>query len=545
MIDMRLFWKIYLFMERVFFNSLSKKITGNILPLIILQAAGFASFYFYVHNTNPSSKADTYLMFSAAVLVISALLAIFNIFFLRFLIIRPLASAKIFLDELCDSLSMTNEKKKLRTDISRKINVMTVDEIGDLFTSYNMLFGHLNDMFEKIQEIANSIFRVMVTLTDKSNNTFKNANEQATQSVSIATAVEEMSQTITDVAQNASNASETSITAEQNAREGQAVADNAIENINIMHQSTADLSVTIESLNTKAKDIESIVTVINDIADQTNLLALNAAIEAARAGEQGRGFAVVADEVRKLAERTIKATAEITGMVSSIQSEAVQTTESVTKATDESRKVYDYVDQIGSALISITDSVDAVKGQITQIATAVEEQSATAEEIASNAEGSSTLAKKTEDLSSGMLDSIESLRDASILLSRLTRGIRTTGHKDVSLEIGITDAMTTMSIFRAHVEDVKHIDVSRISDPTTSKLGRWIYAEGKEFFGHLPVYSSVISTHEEIHAIAAKSIKAKDEGNKSLALELLEQMDRKVDEMIELLKSMRGVVSSA
>ncbi len=534
------FWSIYHFLERTFFNSLAKKIAGNILPLLFLQAAGFISFFLYVRGSGNSAEAGAYLTFSAIVLVLSAIVALFSILFLKFLIIRPLDKGQAFLDELCDSLNVTNDKQVMRMDISRTIPVMTVDEIGGLFRSYNKLFGHMNRLFEELQKIANSIFRVMVLLSDNSNNTFKNANEQTTQSVSIATAVEEMSQTITDVAQNASSASETSLNAESTAQEGQAVADQAVENINLMHQSNVELASTIRTLNTKAMDIESIVTVINDIADQTNLLALNAAIEAARAGDQGRGFAVVADEVRKLAERTIKATAEISGMVSSIQSGTQLTTKSVDKAAQESRKVYDLVDKIGSSLGAITESVVTVKGQITQIATAVEEQSVTAEEIASNAEGSASLAMKTEDLSNGMLTGIGSLREASILLSRLTRGIRTTGHKDISLDIGITDAMTTISIFKAYVQDIKDVDVSRISDPTSSKFGRWLFGEGKGYFGHLPEFSKIVTKHEETHALAERTIKAKEDGRNEDAMDLLAQTEDRINETIQLLEALKG-----
>ncbi len=180
------------------------------------------------------------------------------------------------------------------------------------------------------------------------------------------------------------------------ANQGKALSSDAIKVVEDVYQSTSQLSEVVKRLNQRAEEIGEIVTVIKDIADQTNLLALNAAIEAARAGEQGRGFAVVADEVRKLAERTIKATDEISEKIRNIQNESQQTSKSMEVSLKNVTRANDFIKELGNSLLHIVDSVNRVKDQITQIATAVDEQSAASEEVAKNIEKTSEIAKEME-----------------------------------------------------------------------------------------------------------------------------------------------------
>jgi methyl-accepting chemotaxis protein len=202
----------------------------------------------------------------------------------------------------------------------------------------------------------------------------------------IATAMEEMSMTVNEVARNTVNAADSAAQVSGNAREGQQVVSQAVVEMRKVAEIVRDSAIIVGSLGAKSAKIGEFVAVINDIADQTNLLALNAAIEAARAGEQGRGFAVVADEVRRLADRTVASTKEIRVMVSEIQKETVLAVETIERGKSEAEVSEKLSHQVDESLTNIVRSIEQIEHVISQIATASEEQAATSTTIASNLE---------------------------------------------------------------------------------------------------------------------------------------------------------------
>ncbi len=226
-----------------------------------------------------------------------------------------------------------------------------------------------------------------------------------------ATAMEQMNASVFEVAQNASRAAESADNARNQAETGGTIVNNVITSISEVDKSTREMAEGLSSLGMKAEGIGQILNVISDIADQTNLLALNAAIEAARAGEAGRGFAVVADEVRKLAEKTMSATKEVGEAVSAIQSGTKHSIRDMEKASVIVAKSTDYASEAGQALTSIVTIVESTADQVRAIATASEQQSAASEEIN----------RDTEEVNRIALETSQTMEESATAVQELSR----------------------------------------------------------------------------------------------------------------------------
>jgi methyl-accepting chemotaxis protein len=236
--------------------------------------------------------------------------------------------------------------------------------------------------------------------------------------------MEEMNATVLEVAKNASQAAESSDAARQKAKAGEGMVANLVRGIDEVRAQSMDLRENMNRLGEKAQGIGRIIGVINDIADQTNLLALNAAIEAARAGEAGRGFAVVADEVRKLAEKTMLATREVGEAIESVQAGARDNASRVDATVRAVERVTELAGQSGRALGEIVELVDAASDQVRSIATASEEQSAASEEINRAVDEINRVSAETAQ---GMNDSVRtvmSLAEQSDILTALIHSLR-------------------------------------------------------------------------------------------------------------------------
>ncbi|MGD8778036.1 MAG: methyl-accepting chemotaxis protein [Ignavibacteria bacterium] len=293
------------------------------------------------------------------------------------------------------------------------------DDVARLFIGFNNAVKKIKEMILNVGEATRATASASSEISSSAEEMAAGSQEQSAQAAEVASAVEEMTKTIMSTANNASRAAESSKEANELAEKGNVKVEENRQGIERIMESAEYTAKIIASLAGKTDQIGEIAQVIDDIADQTNLLALNAAIEAARAGEQGRGFAVVADEVRKLAERTTKATKEIAETISAIQQEAKEADESMHKASGVVNEGMKLTREVGEALLSIKSKTEVVSDEINQVAAASEEQSTASEQISKNIEGINSVSHEAALSTQQIAKAAEDLNNLTLSLQNL------------------------------------------------------------------------------------------------------------------------------
>jgi methyl-accepting chemotaxis protein len=307
-----------------------------------------------------------------------------------------------------------------------ELPVLSEDEVGDLVRAVNKMQTSLTEIVQEVatnaDHLASASEQISASATQQSNG----MNLQKDQTQQMATAMHEMSLTVHEISENSNAAAQASSKASQTANGGGKVVEQTLQIMQGIAASVRETANKIEELGKGSDRIGKIVGVIDDIADQTNLLALNAAIEAARAGEQGRGFAVVADEVRKLAERTSTATKEISGMIGEIQKETAHAVEAMQSGTKHVELGVESTQRAGASLQEIIGSSDKVGEMITHIATAATEQASATQEVNRNVEQISAITSETAEGAGQSAQACQQLSNLALnlnsLMSRFTLG---------------------------------------------------------------------------------------------------------------------------
>ena len=266
------------------------------------------------------------------------------------------------------------------------LSVRSNDELGDLTTSMNTMSESLRRMIAELTNSAQEVAAASTQIAASSEEISAGLNQQQSQVTQISSAAEEMSAAAADIARKAADANTEADAAGNAAESGASTVEGTVAGMRRIADAVNATGTSVHELGKRGEQIGQIINVISDIADQTNLLALNAAIEAARAGEHGRGFAVVADEVRKLAERTVKATEEVSSSIKAIQDETTQAVSRMQACTGEVDSGVNAANEAGQSLRGIVSKAQAVGAGIRSIAAAAEEQSAATEQVTRSVE---------------------------------------------------------------------------------------------------------------------------------------------------------------
>ncbi|WP_374288631.1 methyl-accepting chemotaxis protein [Desulfovibrio desulfuricans] len=298
--------------------------------------------------------------------------------------------------KLKEFIGQAEEQSRLASEAASEAKLAQADALEAERKAKNKTAAMLQAA-ERLEQVAQAVSTASTQLSAQIEQSDKGAVHSAQLLTEAATAMNQMNASVQEVAFSASSASDAATSTRERALAGAEIVEKAVQSIGSVHEVSLRLKVGMAELNDHSQAITRIMNVISDIADQTNLLALNAAIEAARAGEAGRGFAVVADEVRKLAEKTLASTQDVGNAIAAIQHSTAKSVGDMDKAVGQVQLATDFANQSGKALEEIVSTVEATADQVNAIATASEEQSAASEEINRSIDNVTQVARQTAD----------------------------------------------------------------------------------------------------------------------------------------------------
>lgn len=306
-------------------------------------------------------------------------------------------------------------------DLTQRLPVDGKDEIAHLSQSFNEFMVKIHDIIRQVQESAITVKSGSTQLSSLSTKSLQNNEQQNAQTAQIATATNEMLSTINEIANSAATAADLAEEANSNATNSKDIVNKSVQSVKDLSMEINGASTVISELNHECSSIDSVLSVIKAIAEQTNLLALNAAIEAARAGEQGRGFAVVADEVRTLAGRTQVATLEINDIIVQLQAKANEAVSVISKSENIAEDAVNQANNASQSLDSISNSIIAISDANHHIATAAEEQSSVTREIDERVTAIAALSEASTKDSVQINDGNETLNKLGTQLTELIK----------------------------------------------------------------------------------------------------------------------------
>ncbi|MEL7940871.1 methyl-accepting chemotaxis protein [Pseudomonas delhiensis] len=350
-------------------------VDGRTQLVSMTRVEGLPGVSWYVALVLDKSAAYAMLSDFRTSAIIATLVAIVAIIFLLGMLIRVLMQPLTAMGRAMQDIAQGEG------DLTKRLKVDSRDEFGMLAEAFNRFVERIHESIREVAGTARQLHDVSQLVVNASNSSMANSDEQATRTNSVAAAINELGAAAQEIARNAADASHHASDASHQAGDGRQVVEQSIAAMNLLSEKISYASTHIEALNSRTVNIGQILEVIKGISEQTNLLALNAAIEAARAGEAGRGFAVVADEVRNLAHRAQESAQQIQGMIEELQVGAREAVNTMGESQRYSLESVEIANRAGQRLASVTGRISEIDAMNQSVATATEEQTAVVDSL--------------------------------------------------------------------------------------------------------------------------------------------------------------------